>query len=117
MDKITLLGVECRVKLGVPAAERARRQKVLIDVVIEADCAAAAAQDDFRKAVDYWAVERLVRETAERGERRLAEKLAEDVAAAVLTKAGAVTVRVRKKPFVMPKTAEVVVEVSRRRRR
>ena len=38
MDKITLLGVECRVKLGVPAEERAKRQKVLIDVVMEADC-------------------------------------------------------------------------------
>jgi FolB domain-containing protein len=115
MDKITLLGVECKVKLGVPAEERAKRQKVLIDVIMEADCSAAAAQDDFRKAVDYWAIEKLVRETAERGERRLAERLAEDVAAAVLTKVSAVTVKVRKKPYVMPKTAEVIVEIARRR--
>lgn len=115
MDKITLLGVECKVKLGVPASERARRQKVLIDVVMEADCARAAKQDDFRLAVDYWAVEKLVRETAERGERRLAERLAEDVASAVLTKVSVVTVRVRKKPYVMPKTSEVVVEITRRK--
>lgn len=114
MDKITLLGVECKVKLGVPSSERAKRQKVLIDVIMEADCKAAAAQDDFRRAVDYWAVEKLVRETAERGERRLAERLAEDIAASVLKQVSAVTVRVRKKPYVMPKTAEVVVEISRR---
>lgn len=115
MDLIWLNGVECRVKVGVPAAERARRQKILVDVGLETDIRPAAARDDFRLATDYWTLEKLVRAEAEAGERALVETLAERLAAAVLAKtaAPAVTIRVRKTPAVMPKTREVVVEIRR----
>jgi dihydroneopterin aldolase len=114
-DMIWLYGVECRVKVGVPAAERSRRQTILVDVGIEADVREAAARDDFRLAVDYWEVEKLVRAEAEAGERGLIETLAEKLAAAVLSKtaASAVTIRVHKTPAVMPKTREVVIEIRR----
>lgn len=116
-DMIWLNGVECRVKVGVPAAERSRRQKVLIDVGLESDVRPAAARDDFRLAIDYWAVEKLIRSEAEAGERALVETLAERLAAAVLAKtaAAAVVIRVRKTPAVMPRTREVVVEIRRTR--
>ena len=114
---IWLNGVECRAKVGVPASERARRQKLLVDVGLECDVRPAAARDDFRLAVDYWAVEKLVRAEAEAGERALVETLAERLAAAVLAKfaATAAVVRVHKTPAVMPKTREVVVEIRRTR--
>lgn len=115
-DILWLHGVECRSKIGVPASERARRQKILVDVGLETDCRPAAARDDFRLAIDYWAVEKLVRSTAEAGERALIETLAERLAEAVLrTQQGvaAVIVRVHKTPAVMPKTREVVVEIRR----
>lgn len=114
-DMIWLNGVECRVKVGVPASERSRRQKILVDVGLETDIRPAAARDDFRLAPDYWAVEKLVRAEAEAGERALVETLAERLAAAVLAKfrVPAVVVRVRKTPAVMPKTREVVVEIRR----
>lgn len=118
-DMIWLHGVECRSKIGVPAAERARRQKILVDVGLETDCRPAAARDDFRLAIDYWAVEKLIRSTAESGERALLETLAERLAEAVLRTqraADAVVVRVRKTPAVMPKTREVVVEIRRGRK-
>jgi dihydroneopterin aldolase len=117
-DTIWLLGVECRSKIGVPAAERARRQKVLVDAGLETDVRPAAARDDFRLAVDYWAVEKLLRAEAEAGERALIETLAERLAAAVLRSqaaVAAVTIRVRKTPAVMPKIREVVVEIRRTR--
>lgn len=116
-DMIWLYGVECRSKVGVPASERARRQRLLVDVGLETDIRPAAARDDFRLAVDYWAVEKLVRAEAESGERALVETLAERLAAAVLAKtaARAVVIRVRKKPAVMPKTREVVVDIRRTR--
>jgi len=117
-DMIWLNGVECRVKVGVPSVERARRQTVRVDVGLEVDIRPAAARDDFRLAADYWAIEKLVRAEAEAGERALIETLAERLAAAVLrakTPATAVTVRVRKTPAVMPKTREVVVEIRRTR--
>lgn len=116
-DIIRLSGIECRVKIGVPASERSRRQKILVDVGLETDIRLAAARDDYRRALDYWEVEKLVRAEAETGERALVETLAERLAAVLLTKtaAAAVTVRVRKTPAVMPKTREVAVEIRRTR--
>ncbi len=117
-DMIWLHGVECRSKIGVPAAERARPQKLLVDAGLEVDARAAAARDDFRRAVDYWAVEKLIRTVAETGERALIETLAEKLAAAILAAqplVTAATIRVRKTPAVMPKTREVVVEIRRTR--
>jgi dihydroneopterin aldolase len=117
-DRIQLLGIECRCRVGVPAAERRARQKILLDVLMEVDAARPAKTDDFRLAVDYWAVEKDVRKTAEAGERALIETLAEQVARRVLDTqplAAAVTVRVHKTPKVMPKTREVVLELRRQR--
>jgi len=112
------MGVECRCRVGVPAAERRRPQKILLDLGLEVDAARAAARDDFREAADYWAVEKAVRASAETGERALVETLAEAAAAAALKaapSAAAVTVRAHKRPAVMPKTRDVVVEIRRER--
>ena len=102
----------------MPAAERARRQTILLDVVLEVDAGRAAARDDFREAVDYQAVETLIRAEAEGRECALGETLAERVAAAVLRAqplVSAATVSARKTPAAMPKTREVVVEIRRTR--
>ncbi|MFI5345353.1 MAG: dihydroneopterin aldolase [Elusimicrobiota bacterium] len=117
-DLIRLLGVSCRCKVGVPPAERRRRQAILIDAALETDAAPAAARDDFRRAVDYQAVEAAIRAEAESREYALIETMAERVAAAVLRTqplVSAVTVAVRKSPAAMPKTREVVVEIRRKR--
>lgn len=117
-DRVVLTGVECRAKVGVPASERSRRQKVLVDVTLEVDCAPAARGDDFRLAADYWAVEKAVRAAVEAGERSLLETLAEQAAAAALKAAPAaraVTIAAHKTPAVMPKTARVTVVVRRER--
>ncbi len=115
-DTIWLHGVECRVKVGVTAAERSRRQRLLVDVGLETDCRPAAERDDFRLAIDYSAVEKLVRSSAEAGEQALIETLAERLAAVVLKAqpgADAVVVRARKTPAGMPKTREVAVDIRR----
>lgn len=117
-DMIWLNGVECRSKIGVPATERAKAQRLLIDAGLEIDARPAAARDDFRLAVDYWSVEKLIRAEARAGERALIETLAEKLAAAILRAqplVSAATVRVRKTPAVMPKTKEVSVEIRRAR--
>ena len=118
-DAIWINGIECRCKVGVPASERARRQRILVDAGLEVDAAKPAARDDFRLAVDYWAVEKALRAEAESGERALIETLAERLAGVVLRTqpaAAAVTIRVHKTPAVMPKTREVVVQIRRSRR-
>ncbi|NNN07357.1 MAG: dihydroneopterin aldolase [Elusimicrobia bacterium] len=117
-DFVWLMGIDCHCRVGVSAQERARRQKILIDVGLEVDAAAAAERDDFRRAADYWAVEKAVRAQAEAGERALLETVAERAAAAALKAAPAAraaTVRAHKKPAVMPRTREVFVEIRRER--
>ena len=117
-DRVWLMGVECRCRVGVPAAERRKPQKILLDLGLEVDAAKAAARDDFREAADYWAVEKAVRASAETGERARVETLAEAAAAAALMAApaaSAVTVRAHKKPAVMPRTKDVFVEIRRER--
>jgi dihydroneopterin aldolase len=117
-DLVWLYGLECRAKVGVPASERARRQRVVLDIGLEVDVRPAARGDDFRLAADYWAVEKAVRAAVEAGERQLLETLAEQAAAEALRaapRAKAVRVVARKRPAVMPRTREVAVEIRRQR--
>jgi dihydroneopterin aldolase len=117
-DRIRIMGIECRCKVGVPPSERRRRQAILIDAVLEVNAGRAAARDDFRQAIDYQAVEREIRGEAEGREYVLIETVAERAAAAVLRAqplASAVSVSVRKTPAAMPRTREVVVEIRRTR--
>ena len=118
MDKVWLYGISCRARVGVPAAERRKRQTVLVDVCLETDTAACAARDDFRLAVDYGALEKMVRTAVESGERQLIETLAYEVAALVLSRqkrVEAVRVIVHKKPAIMPRTREVAIDIRRER--
>lgn len=118
MDWIWLYGIECRVHLGVPSQERRRAQKVLVDVGVQAELSAAAAKDDLRLSVDYRGIEEAVRAAAEAGERRLLEALAGELARLVLSRdrrIRAARLILHKKPSVMPRTREVVVDILRRR--
>jgi len=119
-DKIWILGVRCRTRLGVPAQERRRPQPIEIDAGLECDIRRAAKSDDVRRAIDYQKAEQLIRRLAEGRPRRLVESLAEEIAAALLrldARITAATVRVHKRPAAMPKTREVCIEINRTRRR
>src|SRR5579883_1235128 len=85
-DVIRLLGIQCRVRVGVPERERRRPQKILIDLDLETDVREAARRDDFRLAVDYWAAEKTVREAVEAKPWVLVEAIAEGVAALILAR-------------------------------
>ena len=118
-DTIWLMGVECRVRLGVPEWERKKRQKVLLDIGLELPLNKAGGSDDIRDSVDYWVIEKEARIIAESGECRLAERLAHKTAEAVLRmdrRLRAVHVAVHKRPSVMPGTREVVVSIAVRRK-
>lgn len=118
MDSIFLSGIACRVRLGVPDAERRRPQRVLIDLELRLDLEKAGATDDPADTVDYWEAERRVRTLAESGEYRLVERLASAVAGTALELDGrivSVRVAVRKRPKAMPKTGEVAVALDRSR--
>ena len=119
MDRISINGIECKVRLGVPAWERKKPQKVLLDIELELPLAKAGVSDNVRDTVDYWAVEKLSRRVSQSGEYHLTERLAFAVGRAVLScdrRIRKVLITVHKHPKVMPKTREVVVSISVKRK-
>jgi len=82
-DRLTIHGIAFRAPCGVRPEERALGNDFTADVTLELDLGAAGRSDRLEDTVDYGVVaERVV--AAAKGERRLVEHLAEDIAAAIL---------------------------------
>jgi dihydroneopterin aldolase len=99
MDRITLSSMRYEGVIGVTEDERAFPQMLEVDLVVEADLAAAAASDALADTVDYGPLVQLTERIVEGGRYQLLEGLAGALAGGVLgaaPTAAAVTVRVRK---------------------
>lgn len=119
-SQVKILQIECESRLGVAPEERKKAQKIAIDLILSLDLTAAARKDDMRLGVDYWKLERLTRNIAAKGERRLIERLAWEIALHIMDEEpliDSIAVRVHKTPKLMPKTREVVVEITKSRSR
>jgi dihydroneopterin aldolase len=99
MDRITLRSMRLEGRVGATEEERSQPQALEVDLVVEADLAAAASSDDLASTVDYGPLARLAEETVSTGTFTLLEALAGALATAALEASPrilAVTVRVRK---------------------
>ncbi len=56
MDRIAIEDLEVFARVGVPDAERARPQRLLLTLFLSLDVAAAALADDLTRTIDYAAV-------------------------------------------------------------
>ena len=115
MDTITLTDLEVHYRVGVPDAERAQPQRLLLTVEMQRDFTRAAASDDLRETIDYYAVSRRLLTFGEGRNWKLIEKLASDIAALVLADFGAEAVSVEVKKFIIPEARHVSVQVVRKR--
>ena len=79
MDLIAIRDLEVHYHVGVPDAERAKAQRLLIDVEMGLDFTAAAAADDLTRTVDYYAVSRRLLRLGEGRSWRLIETLAVEI--------------------------------------
>src|SRR5438477_8877760 len=84
MDKIIISDLEVFYRVGVPDAERAKPQRLLISVEVTRDLSAAAASDDLSQTIDYHAVTRRLLKFGEGRNWKLIERLAADIAEMVL---------------------------------
>jgi dihydroneopterin aldolase len=114
-DTITLADVEVHYRVGVPDAERAQPQRLLLTIEMQHDFARAAASDDLRETIDYYAVSRRLLKFGEGRSWKLIEKLASDIAALVLADFGAASVSVEVKKFIIPEARHVSVRLTRNR--
>ena len=84
-DRIVIKDLLLRTIIGVNDDERANRQDVLINLVLETDTRAAAGSDDLADAVNYRTVTKQVIELVETSRFLLVERLAEEIARVCLT--------------------------------
>jgi len=113
MDTIRIVDLEVSYHVGVPDSERATAQRLLVSLDLEHDFRAAAAADDLNRTIDYYAVSRRVLAFGEGRSWRLIEKLADDIATAVLAEFRPTRIRVEVKKFIIPEARHVSVEVVR----
>jgi dihydroneopterin aldolase len=118
-DKISIHGINVLGHHGVDEAERQVGQRLIIDVDLFLDLAAAIDGDDIHKTANYEAVCRLVEQVAGEEEFLLLESLAAEIAGRILARFGPDEVVVRVKKVNLPiatRVASVAVEIKRYRK-
>ena len=114
MSKISIVDLEVFYYVGVPEAERAQPQRLLLTVEMDCDFSAAARRDDIRDTIDYFAVSQRLLKFGEGREWKLIEKLAADIADMILSEFKPKSVTVEVKKFVIPHARHVSVVVTQK---
>ncbi|HEY5894523.1 MAG TPA: dihydroneopterin aldolase [Chthoniobacterales bacterium] len=111
LGAIRISGLQIDAVVGVPEEERAKPQRLLLDITVIPQIAFDETADDIARTVDYFVLSERIRAHAAAGEWRLIEWLAADLRDLILATplVAAATVRVRK--FILPYAEEVSVEM------
>jgi dihydroneopterin aldolase len=113
MSKISIVDLEVFCHVGVPDAERAEVQRLLVTVELTLDFTAAVARDDLRRTINYHTVAQRLLRFGEGRTWKLIEKLAADIADAILREFQPQSVTVEIKKFIIPEARHVSVSLSR----
>ena len=110
--RILIRGLRCRGRQGTTPAEQQQAHDYLVDVVVSVDIEKAVEKDDLVAALDISEVASCVRDEVARRPRVLVERIAADVARALLAQFGQieeVSVKVEKpEPAGLDAAAEAV---------
>ncbi|MEL7046887.1 MAG: dihydroneopterin aldolase [Pseudomonadota bacterium] len=113
-DTVFLRGLEIDTVIGVYDWERELRQRLIIDVEMAWDIKPAASSDKVQDALDYSAVARRLREFAAAQEFLLIERMAEAMAALLISEFAVPWLRLRLcKPGAVPEADDVGVLIER----
>jgi dihydroneopterin aldolase len=115
MSQISIVDIEVFYRVGVPDAERAQPQRLLLTVEMESGFSKAAKTDSIADTIDYFAVSQLLLKFGEGKSWKLVEKLAADIADAVLSEFKPQSVIVEVKKFPIPQARHVSVVVTKKR--
>jgi dihydroneopterin aldolase len=116
-DWIEIRGLRIAIHLGVPEAERAEPQQVLVDLRLRPLRNFSRMPDSIEATVDYSAVAQRIAALAAEQPRQLIERLADDIATAVLKEFAVRRVEVTVRKFILPETEHVAVHCVRERNR
>jgi FolB domain-containing protein len=112
-NKISIVDLEVFYRVGVPDAERAQPQRLLLTVVMESDFTAAAKSDGIGDTINYFSVTQRLLQFGEKQEWKLIEKLAADIAETILTEFKPRAVSVEVKKFIIPQARHIAVSLTR----
>jgi dihydroneopterin aldolase len=84
MDSLIIHDLELWTRIGVPEEERKTEQRILVTIELFGDLSSVAKSDDVTRGIDYEQLTNDVRSLATT-ERKTIERLAEDIAAMILT--------------------------------
>lgn len=113
MDTIHIHDLEVFYRVGVPDSERTAPQRLLLDIQLHLDFRSAAAADDLTKTINYFEVTQRLLKFGENRQWCLIEKLAEDIAQAILTEFHPARIRVEVKKFIIPEANYISVAIER----
>lgn len=113
VDKILIEGLRCMAHVGVPDAERKRRQPIDIDLTLGVDLKPAGKIDQVDRTVDYAAAAASVKRLVEGGSFRLVERVAQEAAEHLLKNFQISDVCVKIRKFSVLGAKSVGVEITR----
>ena len=117
MAKISVVDLEVFYHVGVPDAERAQPQRLLLTVEMESDFSVAAKSDGITDTIDYYAVSQRLLKFGNGQSWKLIEKLAADIADTILSEFKPNNVTVEIKKFIIPQARHVSVTLMKRSKR
>ena len=100
--------------MGVPEAERAQPQRLLLTVKMDHDLSKAAKSDGIADTIDYFTVSQRLLKFGDGRNWKLIEKLAADIADMILAEFKPQNVTVEVKKFPIPQARHVAVVVSKK---
>ena len=115
MSKISIVDLEVFYRVGVPDAERAQPQRLLLTVELESGFSAAAKSDSIADTIDYFAVTQRLLNFGQGREWKLIEKLAADIADLLLAEFKPHRVFIEVKKFILPQARHVLVSLIKQR--
>jgi dihydroneopterin aldolase len=113
MDQIIIKDFEVFMRIGVPAAERSKPQRLLLTIEMDHDFAAVATHDRLQETINYHAVTVRLAALGRRRNWKLIETLAVDMAEMILREFKPKRVSVEIKKFILTQTRHVSVRVTR----
>ncbi len=116
-DWIEIRGLRVTAHIGVPEAERAEKQQLLVDLRLQPLRNFSRMADSLGATVDYFSVAQRITALAAERSRQLIERLADDIASMVLKEFAVRRVEVTVRKFILPETEHVAVHCARERNR
>jgi dihydroneopterin aldolase len=113
MFTVRLVDLEVFYRVGVPEAERAQPQRLMVSVEMDVDAAAAAQSDELADTIDYYRVSQDILGFGDGRSWKLLETLCADLAELVLGRHQPRGVRIEVKKFIIPEARYVSVSCAK----